>query len=260
MKLGAMEHVVHGSDEADGWTKAAALGIQGIEVEVRPAHVRGGATARVAELQKLKVKCGMETPSICLGFHNDAGFVAQPQRAAECAAEITEAVKLCHQISASALLIPFFFKNDPKGDPAKLKNTADILRPICATAQSLGVSICYEGTLDANDLHTMAKQIGSPAFGVYFDLANVVWVGMDGPQQIRALGKLIRQVHMKETKVGPGDARPGDGRVNYTESAKALKEIGYNDWLMLETPAGEPASVAQDIAFTGRYFPLSNKL
>jgi sugar phosphate isomerase/epimerase len=155
------------------------------------------------------------------------------------------------------LLVPFFFKNDPKGDADKIAETISILTPLCAHAHSLGVTLCYEGTLHADDLHAMARQINSRSFGVYFDLANVVWVGLDGPQQIRALGKLIRQVHMKETKVGPGDVRPGQGRVDYAESAKALKEIGYDKWLVLETPSGEPELVAQDIEFTRRFFPLA---
>jgi len=221
-------------------------------------HVRGGAEVRAKELLDLKQRTGLEIPSLCLGFHNNLGFVTEPHRADECSSEIDQALTLCHHVGASVLLVPFFFKNDPKGDAGKMSRTISLLKPLCEKAASLGVTLCYEGTLSADDLHTMARQIGSGGFGNYFDLANVVWVGMDGPQQIRTLGKLIRQVHMKETKVGPGDVRPGEGRVNYAESAKALKEIGYDGWLVLETPKGQPAQVAQDIAFTQRFFPLSN--
>jgi sugar phosphate isomerase/epimerase len=258
MKLGTMDDVVKGSSEADVWEKVAALGLSGIEVGVRPEDVRGGGEARAEELLDLQEASRLQIPSLCLGFHNDAGFVAQPERARECAQEITEALDLCQAVGAAVLLVPFFFKNDPKGNADKLAMTTSILTPLCAHAHSLGVTLCFEGTLSAEDLHGMSRRINSKGFGVYFDLANVVWVGMDGPQQIRALGKLIHQVHMKETKVGPGDVRPGEGRVNYSESAKALTEIGYNGWLMLETPHGEPAYVAQDIEFTKRFFPLSS--
>jgi sugar phosphate isomerase/epimerase len=253
-----MDHVIKGTSEADVWEKAAALGLAGIEVGVRPEDVQtGGGELRAEELLYLMERTRLQIPSLCLGFHNDHGFVAEPEHAGRCASEIAAALDLCERVGATALLVPFFFKNDPKGDADKIAETISILTPLCAHAHSLGVTLCYEGTLHADDLHAMARQINSRSFGVYFDLANVVWVGLDGPQQIRALGKLIRQVHMKETKVGPGDVRPGQGRVDYAESAKALKEIGYDKWLVLETPSGEPELVAQDIEFTRRFFPLA---
>jgi len=252
-----MDHVIKGSPEADVWEKAASLGLSGIEVGVRPEDVLpGGGELRAEELLDLMQRTRLEIPSLCMGFHNDHGFVAQPEHAGRCASEIAAALDLCEHVGAETLLVPFFFKNDPKGDPDKIAETVSILKPLCAHAHSLGVALCYEGTLGADELHAMARHIKSRSFGVYFDLANVVWVGMDGPQQIRALGKLIRQVHMKETKVGPGDVRPGEGRVDYAESAKALEEIGYDKWLVLETPIGEPEFVAQDIEFTKRFFPL----
>jgi sugar phosphate isomerase/epimerase len=45
--------------------------------------------------------------------------------------------------------------------------------------------------------------------------------------------------------------------VDYAASARALKEVGYDDWLVFETPAGTPDVVAQDIAFTRRFFEVS---
>jgi sugar phosphate isomerase/epimerase len=116
------------------------------------------------------------------------------------------------------------------------------------------VTLCYEGTLPAARIHELANAIGSPAFGCYFDLANVVWLGMDTSTEIRELGGLIRQVHMKESLVGPGDVRPGAGRVNYVGSVEALREIGYQGWVVLETPNGTIAEVAEDFAFTRRVF------
>src|SRR3712207_8306252 len=105
----------------------------------------------------------------------------------------------------------------------------------------------------------MAEQVNSPAFGCYFDLANVVWRGMDTATEIRALGDLIAQVHMKDSRVGAGDVHPGLGRVDYAESAKALREIGYAGWIVLETPKAPPDLVARDISFTQRWFPTLPK-
>jgi sugar phosphate isomerase/epimerase len=57
--------------------------------------------------------------------------------------------------------------------------------------------------------------------------------------------------------VRPGDVRPGGGRVDFSECASALGEIGYDGWLTLETPTGPPPLVARDLSFTRTTFPTS---
>jgi sugar phosphate isomerase/epimerase len=78
---------------------------------------------------------------------------------------------------------------------------------------------------------------------------------MDTATEIARLGGLIRQVHMKDTLVGSGDCQPGLGRVDFASSAAALQAIGYDGWLVLETPAAPPEVVARDISFTRSWFP-----
>ena len=101
----------------------------------------------------------------------------------------------------------------------------------------------------------ISRILRSPAFGCYFDLANVVWRGMDTATEIAGLGGLIRQVHIKDTLVGSGDCQPGLGRVDFASSAAALRAIGYDSWLVLETPVAPPEVVARDISFTRSWFP-----
>ena len=84
--------------------------------------------------------------------------------------------------------------------------------------------------------------VGSQAFGCYFDLANVVAGGMDSATEIRALGPLIRRVHFKDARVTAGDCPPGLGWVDFAASSEALDEIGYDGWVVLETPPALPSS------------------
>jgi sugar phosphate isomerase/epimerase len=150
--------------------------------------------------------------------------------------------------------VPCFFRGDIVTEAQRARATA-AFRELCPLAHERGVTLCYEGTLPAAAIRAMAEQVGSPGFGCYFDLANVVWRGMDTATEIRALGPLVRQVHMKETWVGPGDVHPGLGRVDYQEAAAALREIGYDGWLVLETPVAPDPLVARDISFARRVFP-----
>jgi sugar phosphate isomerase/epimerase len=65
----------------------------------------------------------------------------------------------------------------------------------------------------------------------------------------------VRRVHVKDIRVTPGDVRPGLGRVDFVECARALAEIGYDGWLTLETPPGPPPLVGRDLSFTRSVFP-----
>ena len=92
-------------------------------------------------------------------------------------------------------------------------------------------------------------------FGCYFDLANpLAKRGLDVPSEIRALGSLIRRVHVKDTRIVSGDCRPGTGRVDFAECARALSEIGYDGWLTLETPPAPPPLISRDVSFVRSVF------
>lgn len=258
MKLGTMQVVLKSADDAANFERAKRLGLAGIEPDLSLEELSDPNHPRVNRLRKLIEHTGVVVPSVCLGVYNEDGLIAKPDRQPIIIREIGVAIQWAAALGSKVILLPFFFANDPRDDSAQLKRTAELLAPLCAQAAARGIVLCYEGTLAAEQLHEMADRIKVPAgFGVYFDLANVVWVGMDGPQQIRLQGDLIRQVHMKETKIGPGDVRPGQGRVDYKASAQALAEIGFDQWLILETPAtARDEELVRDIALTRNYFPI----
>lgn len=256
MKLGAMDFVVRGSNDLDVLLKAKALGLDGVEFNVKDAELRDPTCPRLEAIVNAKRETGMTIPSLCMGEHNHEGLIAAAGRSAEAVTEIRGAVRWCVRLEANVLLLPFFFTNEPRNSLQR-DALAQTLAPLCKEAERAGVTICFEGVELASNLRQMAERIGSPSFGVYFDLANIVWVDRDGPEEIRNLGPLIKRVHMKESRIGPGDARPGLGRVDYAGSAKALKDIGYQGWIVMETPPGDAAEVARDIAFTRRFFPAT---
>ena len=72
---------------------------------------------------------------------------------------------------------------------------------------------------------------GSTQVGVYFDVGNNIYSGFS-EDWIRILGHRIKRIHFKDYKHGMaglegfGDLLAGD--VNYPETMKALREIGYD--------------------------------
>ena len=78
---------------------------------------------------------------------------------------------------------------------------------------------------------------------------------MDTATELRGLGDLVKRVHVKDVHAKVGDCPPGLGRVDFAETARALDEIGYEGWIVLETPPGPPELVGRDLAFVRTVVP-----
>ena len=249
-----MDSVVGAADDDRTFRLAKRLGFDGVEMVVSRDDLR--ASHRLESLRRAVAATGMGVPSLVLGEHSDRGGIADPEPlvAEQAREDVAQAIDWAAELGTQAILVPFFGR-------AELHQHADVDRAaaafgqLCETAGERGVTLCYEGTLPAKQILTLADRIGSRAFGCYFDLANPIPRGMDTATEIRALGALIRRVHFKDARVQPGDCPPGLGLVDFAACSEALNEIGYDDWLVLETPPGPPELVGRDLAFARFLFP-----
>jgi sugar phosphate isomerase/epimerase len=251
MLPGVMEPVLPASDDDGRFREAKRLGFRGIEVVLSRR-----ALDRLEPLLRAQRQHGLAVPSLVLGEHSDLGGIADrdPAVAAEARRDLERAIEWAEQLGADAILVPFFGRAELRDD-ADLERAAVAFRPLCDRVAERGVTLCYEGTLPADRINALAERVGSDAFGCYFDLANVVVRGMDSATELRALGGLVRRVHFKDTRVTTGDCPPGLGRVDFAESARALDQIGYDGWVVLETMSGPAELVARDLAFARSVLP-----
>jgi len=254
MKLGACDYVVRRGDDQSSFANAKRLGLAGVEIFIDRKSLREGlASPKLKNLKQAAASAGLDIPSLCLSEHNNGGLGSPDPAVVDAAKEdLRNAIAWSAELGAATILIPFFFKGDLPSQE-HFDRAVNAFQELCPIAASKGVTLCYEGTFPASRIREMAQRVNHKAFACYFDLANVVWRGMDTATEIRALGKLIRQVHIKETRVAPGDVQPGLGRVNYSEANKALTDIAYDRWMILETP-GFPTN-SRDIAFARAQFP-----
>ena len=214
-----------------------------LRVELTPGAFAPGSASRPLEIHAL-----------VLGEHNHGGIAdADPVVADAAAEDVRQAIGIAADIGAEVILVPFFMRGELVGQDA-FDRCAAAFTALCPLAAERGVSLCFEGLLPANEIRLLAERIGSPAFGCYFDLANPLRRGLDSPTEIRALGELVRRVHVKDMRVDSGDVRPGLGRVDFSECARALADIGYDGWLTLEMPPGPPPLLGRDLSFTRSVF------
>jgi sugar phosphate isomerase/epimerase len=253
MKAAVMDAVVRAGDDAQTFARAERLGFAGVEVDLSRDELHSGR--RLETLRRAVAESGLAVPSIVLGEHGDRGGIADtdPLVAEQARDDVLRAIDWAAELGAGAILLPFFGRAELVGETDVVRAAA-ALRPLCEQAAQRGTTLCYEGTLPATQIRTLADRVASRSLGCYFDLANPVTRGLDSATEIRTLGELVRRVHFKDARVETGDCQPGLGLVDYDASFEALLEVGYDGWVVLETPPGPPELVARDLAFARSVF------
>jgi sugar phosphate isomerase/epimerase len=247
MKIGAMQHVIQHTGEAELFRRAATMKLA-LELNVPLDD-----PAAAAKYKALASKHGVTVCSTCLGSHNNGGLATWWRPVEETRREVRFGIDFTRALGAKTMLLPFFFANEPKGLRHR-KEVAERLRPVCEYAEKAGVTIAYEGVTPAEQMLEMIDIVNSTAFGVYYDVANATWCDLNPIAEVKLLRKHVRQIHIKDAKTFTGDVHPGQGRVTWPAYRDALRSIGYESWMVLETPSGEPAVVAKDVAFVEELF------
>jgi len=108
--------------------------------------------------------------------------------------------------------------------------------------EKAGVGLDFEtGQETPVTLLRTIEDIGSPCIGVNFDPANLLMYGKANPvDALDIIGKYVRGVHAKDGEYPQnprslGLEKPlGEGRVNFPELIRKLREVGYNGPLTIE--------------------------
>jgi len=248
--------------------KLKEAGFEGIETgqwNVTPEQAAKG--------RKIAEKLGMKIHSVLFGWAN----FNQKDHVEKDVANVEKALHACKGYGASALLLvpcliggmpmpeawEFELDFDPKtgklnrvvaGDNSKYEayikaqNEATAashkaVRRLIPTAEKAGVIIALENVW--NNLWVkpafFAQFITSfknPWVQCYFDIGNHVKYA-PAEEWIRALGKTIVKLHVKDFKLNPNGhggnfVHPRDGSVDWPLVRQELDKIGYNDWMTIE--------------------------
>jgi sugar phosphate isomerase/epimerase len=256
VRAAVMDVVIGGCDDAEVFARARQAGFAGVEVVVARSDLATSSNGRFEGLRRAKEATRLEIPALVLGEHNDEGGIADAnlEASSRAHADVQHAIAWARGLGTDVVLLPFFNRAELVSDADDDRAVA-AFRALCPEAAEEDVRLCFEGSLPADRIASLAARVGSDAIGCYFDLANpLAHKGLDVPTEIRKLGRLVTRVHVKDTRVRTGDCRPGTGRVDFAECALALSEIGYDGWLTLETPPAPPPLVSRDLSFTRSVF------
>jgi sugar phosphate isomerase/epimerase len=149
-------------------------------------------------------------------------------------------------------LVPFFGKGELRNDPAGVDAVVAALKRLTPKAEARGIVLALESYLSAGDNLKILDRVGSPAVQVYYDVGNSQDVGYPILDEIRQLAAHIVEVHAKDTK-----DLYGKGSMDFPAVRKALEDIGYKGWFVLEgtkMPLGVEESVRYDTDYLRSVF------
>jgi sugar phosphate isomerase/epimerase len=236
MRLGICHQVTLPGTWDDAIATAGTLGVEGIELFVRDADLPGaledGSVMRRA--REAADRAGVTICSLCLVYLAQGPAKLTDPATREAAVELTgKAMRRCAEAGGDAVLLPVFSAAE---SGAAMDNLVASVRELVPLAGELGVTLGLESNMPAAEVLAVLERIGSPAVvGDYYDMGNAAGRGMDAAEEVRLRKGRIMRVHAK----GVRGAALDEGTVDLSAVRDALRETGYDGWLVLESSAGD---------------------
>jgi len=243
-------------DFAEAVKEAKALGYQGIEVCLFPDGPLSldMNEAEIANIRSILDDAGIAAASVtCGALWENQLTSSDPARVSEGKRIVTQCLEVANQLGATGVLVvpgsvETFFMPEAEIVPydVAIDRVEAAMKDLAPVAEKNRVAIGIENVwnkmfLSPVEARDFLDRIGSEYVGWFFDVGNILLIGF--PEQwIRILGKRIKKVHVKDFRRSVGtidgfvDLLEGD--VDWPEVMKALRDVGYDDFLIAEMIPG----------------------
>ncbi len=224
---------------------AAKLGFASVELDI-PADYADSIIWQSdgrRQLSEAATATGCEIASLCIGgLWQISPASPDPNIRAEAAEVISASAAIAAELGAKWILLPVTPGSEDQDHEEGVARWIEEISNVAAVAQDLGVRYCLEnvgrgGGKSASDLLRLIQGINSPAVSVYYDIGNALAFGNDAVTEINELADVLDIVHVKDSD----GALLGQGGVPIADDIKALADVGYDGYLILETgPTDDP--------------------
>ena len=250
-KLGVCDWTIGKRTDPASLELAKRIGLDGVQVDFGDGQDKlplCNPDLQKKFLEEAK-KHNIQIASFALGTLNSVPYKSDPR------AErwVSEAIDAARAMEVKVILLAFFGNGDLKNDKKGTEVVVERLKKVAPKAEKAGIYLGLESLLSAEQHLDILKRVGSPAVKVYYDVANSHGQGYDIYKEIRLLGKQICEFHAKDY-----DNLYGKGKIDFKEVRRAIDDIGYRSWLVMEgtqMPLGVEESCRYDADYLRQIFP-----
>lgn len=215
-------------------------GFDTVEIPIEdPSHI--DAAQVKSELDKQGLVCG----SVCACLGPDRDLRGTPRQQRDCLAYLTRLLDQMIVLDCPSLVGPVYSSVGraeavpPAEYQRQWKTVVRNLKKVCQLAEKRGRQICMEplNRFETDFINTcdqalqMLKDVGSPALKLHLDTFHMNIEEKSLPGAIRTAGPLLRHMHCSENDRGA----PGSGHVDWEGVFAALRDVGYDQWLVIES-------------------------
>ncbi|MDP6042676.1 MAG: sugar phosphate isomerase/epimerase family protein [Candidatus Latescibacteria bacterium] len=205
----------------------------------------GGAEKLKALADAADVEISSLSPGVFSQFHP---ALPEEEKCAEGVEILTHVIESCAAVDTQHILVPMFPKDMDEWPDETWDQLVDGFKALGGVAEKHGVILDLETTFSADQLVMIVDRVGSKSVKVYHDTGNTMSRGQDPAEEILKLEHDgVGMIHAKDT-----DRQAlGEGRVDFDAVDAAMREIGYDGYIVLETPVGDDpnADNAKNLAF-----------
>ncbi len=235
-------------------------GFDTVEIPIEdPSHI--DAKAVKVALDKAGLVCG--TVCACMGPGRDFRGTATDQKTAMeyCKALIDQMVDLdCPRLIGPVYsVVGRIGSHDDAEKKQHFDSVVKNLKELCKYAQSKGKEICVEplNRFETDFLNTvdqalkLIKAVNSPALKLHLDTFHMNIEEKHQPDAIRKAGKLLGHFHACGTDRGT----PGGDSLEWKGIVKALKDVGYDNDVVIESFTTDVKVIARAAAIWRKIEP-----
>ena len=157
--------------------------------------------------------------------------------------------------------LPFVMPDEYK---KQWKTVVKNLKTLCKYAEKCGKQICLEplNRFETDFINTcdqalrMIKAVGSPALRLHLDTFHMNIEEKNQAAAIRKAGRLLGHFHA----CGSDRGTPGNDHIDWKPIAKALKDVGYNGDVVIESFTTDVKVIARAAAIWRRMEPTRDEI
>jgi sugar phosphate isomerase/epimerase len=250
-KIGVCDWTIGKTTNPASLEVAKRIGLDGVQVDF--GRSEENLPLFNADLQKrfldARDEHKIEIASLAMGVLNNIPYKSDPRADRW----VRQGIDVAHAMGVKVILLAFFGNGELRKDKQGVEVVVNRLRRVARSAEEAGVVLGVESYLSAAEHLDIVKRVESPAVQVYYDVANSRFAGYDIFAEIRTLGKLICEFHAKDS-----DDLYGKGTIDFPAVRKAMDDIGYRGWLVMEgtkMPLGVEESCRYDAEYLRTVFP-----